>query len=692
MNRAVALLDPEAMSISQKVNRALRGNVGPRAAALEVARRLVTTARRRRDRKRLGSAGPSSAAQLTNEFAMLNSADLLEHFRNRTTPKFFPFEGTDPSLMAQAVNVMAHRWPILGFGEINFGAEIDWLREPVSGMRWSLDYHADVVLVHGDGSDVRVLWEMNRLAHLLVLARAYAQTSDEPFAEEVFKQIKSWDEQNPIGLGPNWACAMEVALRATNLIAVFHLLRNSRALDEQRLMLLLNLFDAHGRHIQRNLEYSYVATGNHYLSDVAGLLWLGVCLPELATSNEWREFGLRELLREVDKQVLADGTHYESSTAYHRYITELVLCSFILCSMNDIDIADRHWSTLYGMLVYIRACIRPDGSSPIIGDNDGSRWLGLADHDGNDHAYLVNIGAALFRESNFKLDDDPPIEIPCLLGADGLDAYSQLQRSAYLNNSAVFKDAGIMLLRDQELYLLMSASKAGMHGRGAHAHNDALSIEVAIDDSVFIADPGSYVYTGNPQERNLFRSTGYHSTVTVDRAEQNSISEVTPFIRGDEAQPQVVEWFEDEQKTRGAIEHYGYRRLPGPVTHRRTVTFHKTPQVWLVTDDISGEGKHELAFRFHLAPNIRYNFRNDQIVEAIAPEGVRLLIVAGGRYREPDFEEQSSSVAYGAKAASTSVVWRMQTKLPVAIHFTLIPIRADEDEAARLSAAMDLTN
>ncbi len=60
-----------------------------------------------------------------------------------------------------------HRWPVLGLGEIDFGVEIDWLRDPLSGMRWRLEYHGDVALLRGDGSDVRILWEINRLGHLL---------------------------------------------------------------------------------------------------------------------------------------------------------------------------------------------------------------------------------------------------------------------------------------------------------------------------------------------------------------------------------------------------------------------------------------------------------------------------------------------------------------------------------------------
>ena len=116
---------------------------------------------------------------------------------------------------------------MLGFGEKDFGSPINWHRDPLSGRIWPLDYHADIPLWHNDGSDIRVLWELNRLGHLITLGRAYALTKEEEFAAEFFAQVESWREQNPVGRGANWSCAMEVALRAMNLLAAFSLFRGS---------------------------------------------------------------------------------------------------------------------------------------------------------------------------------------------------------------------------------------------------------------------------------------------------------------------------------------------------------------------------------------------------------------------------------------------------------------------------------
>src|SRR5947209_4557518 len=300
------------MSITRKIKRALRGEVGLRAALLEAGRRGGVALRRRRERAALDGRtdeGAAPKARLARAFAHVSDAELLAHFRARATPLFFagfdtaesecqsesfagksgdavegkPGDAVEKSggLIEEAREIVsAHRWPLLGYGTLDFGEEVDWLRDPASGARWPLRYHGDVRLARGDGSDVRVLWELNRLGHLLTLAGAYALTREESFAEEFFEQLESWRSQNPVGFGPNWACAMEVSLRALNLLAALQLFRGSRALDERRLARLLALFDAHGRHVRRNLEFSYIATGNHYLSEVFGLLWLGVCLPE----------------------------------------------------------------------------------------------------------------------------------------------------------------------------------------------------------------------------------------------------------------------------------------------------------------------------------------------------------------------------------------------------------------------------
>jgi uncharacterized heparinase superfamily protein len=694
------------MGAFSSIQKTLRGEVRTSTAALEAVRRMNSALARRRERAQLEQLN-RQPARLIPEFARMSPAALLTHFRKRQSPKFFPglvdlantarlqremFPEETQRLLSLAERIVkAHCWPLLGFGEKCFGAdEIRWNRDPLSGVEWPLDYHADINLFRGDGSDARVLWELNRLSHLITLGRGYAVSSNEQFAAEFLRQVRSWRAQNPVGRGVNWACAMEVALRAMNLLAAFSLFLLSTNIDDDALAELLMTLDQHGAHIRRNLEYSHIATSNHYMCDVAGLLWLGVMLPELQDAREWREFGLRELLNEVDKQILADGADSESSTGYHRLKLELLLYSFVLCRENGIEIAEKYWKKLRAISDYTRAYLRPDGRAPLIGDSDSGQILPIVKRAGDDHTYLLSLVAAALHEADLKVSQAPCEGLLFLLGEQGLQSFRSLHVGSPPESKA-FPDAGIYVMRDDDLYLLFNASGCGLNGRGSHGHNDALSIEVSAGGSAFIVDPGSYVYTADLHERHLFRSTGYHSTAQVDGLEQNTTDKAMPFVIADEAHPRVVSWETNNEFDCVVAEHNGYRRLSEPVTHRRSIRFAKPPRYWLIEDSLSGEGTHDFAFRFHCAPRIHVQVSPDGNVELCDKiTGACLLIAPLTESAPPVLEPGFVSTDYGAKEASTIVCWLYRGSVPVQKRWALIPSSRSGDDirTARVIASL----
>ena len=593
------------MAVLKKIKRAVRGEVKLTTAAREVLRRTVAAVNERKERSGTFDNEPLA---LKPAFARMSDDELLAHFQGK--PKFFESFHSDESITSANRIVEDHCWPLLGFGERCFGKPIQWTRDPLSNYVWPLDYHRDIKLVRGDGSDVRVLWELNRLGHFLPLASAFSATNDARYATEFWIQLQSWIEQNPYGRGPNWTCAMEVALRAINLLAAFESFRHSPSLDSASLRSFLQLLQQHAGYIQRNLEFSYIATSNHYLSDVVGLTWLGVLLPELRDAEAWAEFGRTEMLREMDKQVLADGADFEASTGYHRFVTELFLYTFWLCRTNGVKIDDKYWSRLKQMLMYVRAYLRPDGFAPLIGDTDSGQVLPFVPRRADDHAYLLKIGARVF--------DDPALAEP-------------------EKTSQAFPQAGTYIMRDKDLYLCFNTSGAGINGRGSHGHNDALSIEVSAGGRPLIVDPGTYVYSADLVKRHEFRSTAYHSTVQIDGREQNTTDLQTPFVIGNEANPRVLEWKTDVDSDKVVAEHYGY-----PVVHRRTIIFNKRERFWLIDDEFFGDGEHLYEARFHFAPGA------DGLVVSLLNHDV-----------EPVMESQPVSRDYGQMSDAISMCWRI---------------------------------
>src|SRR4051812_24296871 len=94
------------MSIIRKLKRALRGEVDARTLALEAVRRSRASRERSRERASLDKLA-RAPARLRAEFAVLSPSELLDHFRNRTAPRFLP--GFDS--LPQTAGLQRHLFP-----------------------------------------------------------------------------------------------------------------------------------------------------------------------------------------------------------------------------------------------------------------------------------------------------------------------------------------------------------------------------------------------------------------------------------------------------------------------------------------------------------------------------------------------------------------------------------------------------
>ncbi len=147
-----------------------------------------------------------------------------------------------------------------------------------------------------------------------------------------------------------------------------------------------------------------------------------------------------------------------------------------------------------------------------------------------------------------------------------------------------FPAGGFYILREREDYALLNCNPPGTNGVGTHKHNDLLSLELCLGGEDILVDPGCFLYTSDPQAYNRFRRTIHHSTVRVDRAEQNRAIPGKLFCLHADSRPQVLEWEIEQSVERVVAEHDGYRRLSDPVLHRRSVQSHRSNGTWQVID------------------------------------------------------------------------------------------------------------
>ncbi|HZS83306.1 MAG TPA: heparinase II/III family protein [Stellaceae bacterium] len=119
-----------------------------------------------------------------------------------------------------------------------------------------------------------------------------------------------------------------------------------------------------------------------------------------------------------------------------------------------------------------------------------------------------------------------------------------------------FPDFGLWIVRSRRLFLAVRCGPLGYGGRGAHDHNDQLAIELAIDGTDWIADPGSPIYTADRRLRNAYRSVTAHFAPRCEAREPARL-DLGDFWLGDEAKAQCLRFDENgfvgEHRGFGAI-------------------------------------------------------------------------------------------------------------------------------------------
>ena len=565
-----------------------------------------------------------------------------------------------PAVIEDADRICRHEFNLLGTMFSYVGQPIDWHVDPASGYRWPKKLFSDLTGAarSPNGTDIKIPWELSRMQHLPTLGKAYRLTKDERYARELVAQISHWLDDNPCPYGVNWTCAMDVAIRIVNMVWGYRLIAGSEAVSAEFRSRLVESVLQHGKYIRFNLEYGLrkdglITNGNHYLTDIVGLLHLGLLCPELAKAAEWKAFSWRALVEEMERQVHSDGVNFESSIAYHRLVVELFTAAALLCKANEVTLPETFWRRLELMYEFVLYATHPDGNVPLVGDADDGRLYILSDY-GNwhrtDFRYLLSIGAVLFHRADMKAHSGGfSEEAFWLLGPSGLSEFGDLEDRDFNLDSKAFPDAGLYVMRHNDNYLLASCGKVGTAGIGNHKHNDLLSFELYAGDKAFIVDPGTYVYTRDPAWRNLFRSTAYHNTVVIDGREQNRFDPKRLFEMTPDASVIVHQWLSTLEMDRLDAEHTGYARLDPPVNHRRVFCFHKPDSSWEILDILSGEGEHTADWYFHFGAGVEIQSTGEGMFRTRG-EGTNIEIAA---YSETllnfSIEEGWLSSQYGCK-------------------------------------------
>jgi hypothetical protein len=469
---------------------------------------------------------------------------------------------------------------------------IDWHVDFKSGYRWDpTTFGPSVPYGHKPGVDVKVPWELARLQHLPPLALAYGLDGDGRLATEFHDQVLDFLAANAPGWGVNWACPMDVAIRAVNILVArdLFLAFGARFTDDFEGELTAAML-AHARHIAGHLEWNETHRGNHFLADLCGLAWIAASLPATDETDIFLALAIRHLQVEMERQFTPDGANFEASTAYHRLSAEMALYTVALIDGLPEDRRDglagydhRLWrrqpplppgpitwppfaettlQRLAGATRFAFDTTKPSGRMVQIGDNDSGRFLILTPGmDGLDPRHLIAAArgllqldlpappvAAIETELVAQLSGGPvATSWPSIQGPRGGADFTPVLRveiavpdpTALDGLVAVAApDFGLFLWRNDRTFIAVRCGPVGQNGNGGHAHNDQLAVEIEIDGTGWAVDPGTFVYTPDLTARNAYRSVTAHFAPRPGHAEPARL--LAPFRLEDNAHARAL--------------------------------------------------------------------------------------------------------------------------------------------------------
>ncbi|WP_329286016.1 heparinase II/III family protein [Streptomyces sp. NBC_00691] len=556
----------------------------------EVGGRVGDTVRRRRWRSALPDAPDVTGARFTAVLPAGTIAAVPPDAAKR--------------LVAEADRLMAGHAEYFGVHRDDL-TDPDWWYDPKTGRRAPWGYAFDVPYRKEETvGDIKQIWELSRHQYLTVLAAAYAVTGDDRYAERVAKHLRLWWAANAPLRGVHWISGIELGIRLLSWVWIRRLLDGwpgAAALFEDNPVARKQIW-----HHQRWLA-AFPSRGssanNHIIAEAAGQLAAACAFAWFPSSAGWRADAMRSLDRHLRSNTFGSGLNRELATEYHGLVLELGLAAVAEADAAGLPVPATVRLVLLRMTDALAAVVDGRLRPPRQGDADDGHGL-IVDGAGTDRwASLLATGGAVFGRLDWWPEvTGTDVRTPLLAALVRPYASTGPAVTRPARRPAHFADAGMTILRGPgEIWCRCDGGPHGFLSIAAHAHADALSVEVRHDGVDVLADPGTFCYHGQPEWRQYFRSTLGHNTLQWDGGDQ-SVSG-GPFLWTRHARTRVLVADPSPGPAGGTArwcaEHDGYQRS----VHRRRVELTAASRELRVVDEVRGApGAVRLAF--HLGPAV----------------------------------------------------------------------------------------
>lgn len=367
--------------------------------------------------------------------------------------------------------------------------------------------------------------------------------------------ISHWIHNSPVRPNSTGWEPYPISLRIVNWLKFFS--RFSDIPEEAKASLLLQTIN-----LKRQIEHHI--GGNHLWANGKALWFAGIFLKK----PEFAEVGKKIIFKEIDRQFLPDGGHFELSPMYHAILTEDLLDLINLCKNSAQPKNEQNLSILKikasRAMGWLRALVDDKGLFPLL--NDAA--LGVAASYAELLEYAHRLGV------NSRLGE---------VGTVGLGPWSGKNLSGY------------WLLNNGPFRVIWDTAPLGPDHLLGHTHCDMLSVLLDFEGQNIWTDTGVSGYEEGEQ-RQYERGTSAHNTVVLDGLEQAELWK--SFRVGRRGYPNN---FSREGQTL-RCSHTGFEIWQSGLSHERMLSFFDAG--FELVDGVKGPGHHRFKAFFHFAPEV----------------------------------------------------------------------------------------
>jgi hypothetical protein len=508
------------------------------------------------------------------------------------------------SVVASATQWAHRRASFFDLCDVPLGDRINWQRDHSTGMAAPMRYSG--LINHRDATavgDVKYIWELNRLQHLIPLALASVWTGKDIYKEEIARQTLSWIAENPFMMGVNWKSPLEAAIRLISWAFVFSVTGSK----------LSDLFNKQIRQAIYQHQYfisklysKHSSANNHLIGEMAGLYVGSVIWPFYKESPSWQSLAKQKLIGEAVRQLETDGVGKERATEYQLFILEFFVIAGALGQAIGDPFPPEFWQRLGRMITFLSAISDRNGNLPVFGDGDSGQVVGLSDTVPSRLRALVQLGDSRLKPTAYPVAAD--LRTLLLLWGQKSENIPMTFKLEHHRGDALraFPQGGYYVLsadrgRDDEMVVVFDAGPLGLPPLYAHGHADALSFWLSYGGHEFFVDSGTFTYYTHDPWRAYFRSTAAHNTIRIDGHDQSIPG--GRFLWSHVANCRLDHTEENDDMVEVEAFHDGYRRLADPVIHRRCMRLYKKSKKLLIRDTLNCADSHTIEVFFHFNEN-----------------------------------------------------------------------------------------